>query len=246
MTQLRKITFFAALFLVSCIQSENTENTLAMEQQTVLPSLQVELDAKKAAWENNATDEKKKLYADGIEVVITDGILEKAKNIGDNAPNFTLKNATGETVELNDYLKKGTVILTWYRGGWCPYCNLTLHSLQEALPSFQAKGANLLTLTPELPDKSMTTSEKHNLQFEVLSDVGNVVAKAYGISFNLAPELAESYQDAFDLHGYNGDESNELPLAATYVISQDGVIKYAFLHKDYRYRAEPSKILKAL
>ena len=123
---------------------------------------------------------------------------------------------------------------------------MTLHYLQEQLPMIQLKGANLLALTPELPDKSMSTAEKHQLQFEVLSDLGNKVAKDYGIVFKLTDDVATSYQKGFNLHGYNGDESNELPLAATYVINQDGAIVYTFLDAEYRNRAEVSEIFKAL
>ena len=118
--------------------------------------------------------------------------------------------------------------------------------LQEELSNFKAQGANLLALTPELPDKSISTSEKHDLQFEVLSDVGNTVARDYGIVFKLTEGVAEKYQKSFDLHGYNGDASDELPLAATYVIDTDGVIRYAFLDADYRNRAEPADIIEAL
>ena len=174
------------------------------------------------------------------------GILENAKSLGDMAPDFTLKNTIGETVNLQEVLKNGTVVLTWYRGGWCPYCNITLRRLQEELPSFKAAGAQLIALTPEIPDSSLSTLEKNELDFEVLSDVGNVIGKKYGVVFTLTPEVAESYQKGFGLHSFNGDESNELPLGAIYVIKQDGTIAYAFLHPDYRNRAEPSKVLAAL
>lgn len=152
----------------------------------------------------------------------------------------------GNTVELAQYLEKGPVILTWYRGGWCPYCNLTLRKLQEELPNFKAHGANLIALTPELPDNSISTTEKHSLEFEVLSDVGNKVAKNYGIVFKLTPEVAEIYNKKFNLAKYNGDNSNELPLAATYIINQKGKIVYAFLDADYRNRAEPAELIKVL
>ena len=99
---------------------------------------------------------------------------------------------------------------------------------------------------PELPDKSLSTSEKNALSFEVLSDIGNQVAHQYGIVFELIPELAKAYQNGFDLHGYNGDQTNALPLAATYVIDRQGTIRYAFLDADYRNRAEPAEILEAL
>lgn len=208
--------------------------------------LQSILDARKADWASKASNHVKRAYTEGIASVLQAGIVQQSKQVGDQAPNFSLTNATGQAINLSDYLAKGPVVLTWYRGDWCPYCNLTLQRLQEDLPNFQTAGANLLALTPELPDKSLSTSEKHQLQFEVLSDIGNQVAKTYGIVFKLTPEVAEMYQKAFDLHGYNGDESDELPLAATYVIDQSGVIRYAFLDAEYRNRAEPADILAAL
>ena len=206
------------------------------------PSLKSELDAKKEAFELKADGAKKKLYSDGILAVAQSGVLEKALKVGDKAPNFILNNAQGQPVALYDYLKKGKVILTWYRGGWCPYCNLTLHQLQLELPNFNANGANLLALTPELPDKSLSTTEKHGLKFEVLSDVGNTVARQFGVVFKLTDEVAASYNKSFGLNEYNGDKSNELPLAATYIINTNGKISYAFLNEDYRNRAEPSEL----
>ena len=118
------------------------------------------------------------------------------------------------------------MVLTWYRGGWCPYCNLTLHQLQVELPEFEANGAHLIALTPELPDKSLSTSEKHNLKFEVLSDIGNEIAKEYGIVYKLTNDVANAYNKSFGIEEYNGDGSNELPLAATYIIDEYGKIVY--------------------
>ena len=94
-------------------------------------SLKSKLEEKKANFELKADDNKKRAYQEGLESVENSGIVSTAKQVGDTAPNFTLNNALGEPVSLNEYLKKGPVILTWYRGGWCPYCNLTLHELQE-------------------------------------------------------------------------------------------------------------------
>ncbi len=192
------------------------------------------------------TEEKRKIYADGIKSVAASGVLENALNIADKAPNFTLKNALGTSVLLYDELKNGPVVLTWYRGGWCPYCNITLHYLQEKLPEIKEAGATLIAITPELPDNSLSTSEKNKLEFSVLSDVGNVVGKEYGVVYTLTDEVATIYEAGFGLSEVNGDHSNELPLAATYVINTDAVIQYAFLDADYTERAEVTDIVEAL
>ncbi|MEP1487148.1 MAG: peroxiredoxin family protein [Algibacter sp.] len=209
-------------------------------------SLQTILNEKKADFERNADEFKKQAFKRGIEHVKQSGVLNKAKQVGDLAPDFTLNNALGKPIALKDHLKKGNVILTWYRGGWCPYCNLTLRALQADLKNFKALGANLIALTPELPDNSISTSKKNELEFEVLSDVGNEIAKAYGTVFKLADEVSEIYNASFGLNTYNGDASNELPIAATYIINEQGKIIYAFLNEDHRTRAEPSELINFL
>ena len=217
-----------------------------MKTNKSVENLGVLLNTKSKESTAKFTEEKKQIYAEGIKSVENSGITDKALNIGDKAPNFTLKNALNKTVSLYNELENGPVVLTWYRGGWCPYCNLTLKRLQDELPNLKAEGAQLIALTPEVPDSSLSTAEKNKLEFEVLSDLGNKVGKEYGVVFTLTPEVAEAYQKGFGLHSFNGDESNELPLGATYVIKQNGTISYAFLHADYRNRAEPKDILDAL
>lgn len=243
----RIITFglFATLaFFASC---ENETKTVKEESNiTNQTSLQDELDVKKNAFNEKAPEAKKKMYAEGIASVAASGVLESAMQIGDKAPDFELTNAKNDNIKLSDYLAKGPVILTWYRGGWCPYCNITLNRLQKELPNFTALGANLLALSPELPDSSISTAEKNELTFEVLSDLGNKVARAYGVVYKLPDPVAKAYQNGFDLHKYNGDKSDELPLSATYVIAPDGTIKFAFLDAEYRNRAEPEDIIKVL
>ncbi len=204
------------------------------------------LDVKRQDGASKFTEEKKKIYADGIVSVSDSGILDTALNVGDKALDFSLKNQLNQTVSLYDQLKDGPVVLTWYRGGWCPYCNITLHYLQDKLPEIKTAGATLLALTPELPDNSLNTSEKNNLEFSVLSDVGNVIGKNYGVVFELTTEVATIYNNGFGLNEKNGDASNQLPLAATYVIDTNGIIQYAFLDADYTKRAEVSEIVTAL
>lgn len=208
--------------------------------------LQDVLSAKQATWEANATAAQKEMTAENIEAIIDTHFKENAINVGDKVIDFTLKNALGEDTNLRAVLEKGSVILTWYRGGWCPYCNLTLQFLQNSLPEFKKYGANLLALTPELPDKSLSTTEKHDLKFEVLTDVGNKVAKQYGLVYQLTDALAEVYKNKIGLQHYNGDDSSELPITATYVIDNEGIVQYAFLEADYRKRASISKIIEVL
>ena len=162
--------------------------------------------------------------------------------MGDAAPDFTLTNATGRKVTLSEMIKKGPVILTWYRGGWCPYCNLALAYMQRFLPQFVEAGAELIAITPEKPDASLTTKEKHDLEFEVLTDEENRVARLYGGVNHLNREIRDFYQKEGVLDYYEGDVQ-EFPVPATYIISPEGTVIYAFVESDYRQRAEPSFIV---
>lgn len=247
------ILAFVTFSLISCankeeksnvdvVNTEMTEDTSA-EQAATLQALLIE---RKESWHLEATNKKKEMVNNHINDIISDSILHKAIQKGEKAPDFTLTNAEGENVSLYSQLEKGPVVLIWYRGGWCPYCNLTLHALQEELPNIISAGGNLIALTPELPDNSLDTKEKHDLQFEVLSDVGNKVGHQFGIVYDLTPELADEYHKSFNIHAQNGDTSNQLPLAATYVIDQRGFVEYAFLDADYRNRAEPREITDVL
>ncbi len=116
-------------------------------------------------------------FIDGMDYA---AVKSRSLKMGEAAPDFTLCNATGRKVTLSEMIKKGPVIITWYRGGWCPYCNLALAYMQRFLPQFLEAGAELIAITPEKPDASLTTKEKHDLEFEVLTDEQNRVAKLYG------------------------------------------------------------------
>lgn len=249
-----KLAFIALVFITISCQVKDSKNNKTKEVEVDLKdnkmeekkSLSTLLEERSKASAAKASDEKKKIYAEGITDVKNSGILEKALNVGEKAPNFTLNNALNKPVSLYDELKNGPVVLTWYRGGWCPYCNITLHVLQERLPEFKSEGATLIALTPEVPDKSLSTSEKNELEFTVLSDVDNKIGKEYGVVFQLTTDVASIYEEGFGLSKYNGNNKSELPLAATYIIDKNGIIKYAFLDADYRKRAEPDDLIKVL
>ena len=166
-----------------------------------------------------------------------------ALKAGQTAPDFTLPGVDGKPAKLSVFLKKGPVVLTFYRGGWCPYCNAQLKSYQDALPAIQGAGATLVAVSPQLPDRSVMVAARHELAFPVLSDVGNKVAKSFGLTFVLEGEMASRY--AF-LADYNGAGPLELPLPATYVIGRDGKILFAFVQADYKQRLAAADLVKAL
>ncbi len=174
-------------------------------------------------------------------------IDRNALKVGEPVPNFSLPGATGQLVELQQLLALGPVVIAFYRGEWCPFCNLELHALQNALLEIKALGASLVAISPQMPDNSLSTSEKHNLTFEVLSDVGNKVAKQFGLVYTV-PKAMQAVMTSFgtDLPASNGDESFELPLPATYIINTDGIVTFRFVDADFTKRLDPVEIITAL
>ncbi|MCA1011706.1 peroxiredoxin-like family protein [Halobacillus halophilus] len=168
---------------------------------------------------------------------------------GDKAPDFTLENATGDSITLSKELSKGPVILNFYRGGWCPYCNLELRAYEAILDDIKAEGAQLIAISPQTPDQSLTTREKNNLSYEVVSDPAQEVIKDYNLLFEMPDYLVETYKNDFNinLNEYNSSENPwRLPVAGTVVIGQDGTILMSSANIDYMYRAEPREVLMHL
>lgn len=185
--------------------------------------------------------------ANATQELTATGIVEKAPKAGDTLPNFNLPNHLGKNQSLSDLVKDGPVIVTFYRGGWCPYCNLELRAYQEILPDIQAAGANLVAITPELPDNSLSTVEKNDLAFSVLTDENADYARSLGLVFSLPEELRPIYSSfGIEIEQHNGDGQFDLPLAATYLVNKEGVIAYAFVDADYTKREEPRVLLEAL
>jgi peroxiredoxin len=179
--------------------------------------------------------------------LVESGMAEKSLKVGDRAPDFNLPNATGEEVRLKELLDKGPVVLNFYRGGWCPYCNLELNAYKKVLPDINELGASFVAISPQTPDNSLSTAEKYELKFQVLSDVGNKLADQFGLVFKLPTELQELYNKfGIILPKFNGDESWELPMPGTYVIDKDGTVSYAFADADYTKRAEPDEVIAKL
>ena len=169
----------------------------------------------------------------------------KTIKVGDHLPSFSLTDALSHEVRSEDLLAKTPLLITFYRGEWCPYCNLALRAMQKTLPAIQAKGVTLVAISPELPDQALTTSEKNELQFTVLSDVGNKFAAQLGILFQ-QPDAMRAPFKAFgvDFEKRNGDDSLVVPLPATFLVDQKGVVRNAYIETDYTQRLEPSTALE--
>ena len=232
-------------------QTQNTERDTQpeAEQRETMPAdrpLERQLNEMKLAFSERADAKTIEIFEQGVRDVAALGLVGSAKQLGDRAPEFALPDADGGTVQLAELLEAGPVVVTFYRGGWCPYCNLQLRAYQERLGEITALGASLVAISPELPDASLSTKEKSELTFHVLSDRGNEVADDFGIRYRLPDELIEAFTGRLDLESQNGDGSWTLPLAATYVIDTDGTIAYAYLSADYRERAEPQDMIDVL
>ncbi len=175
------------------------------------------------------------------------GAAERAVKVGDKAPSFTLNDPEGKPVSSADLLAKGPLVVSFYRGVWCPYCNMELQALQEALPKFQELGANLVAISPQTPVNSRKSVRQNELSFPILSDTQNDVAAVFGLRFALPDYLVELYKNLKnDLPNFNGDPSWTLPMPARYVIGQDGTVLYAEVNPDYTRRPEPDDMLPAL
>lgn len=175
------------------------------------------------------------------------GIERQALGVGDKIPDISLPNATGQMVRMANLWQQGVLVLTFYRGGWCPYCNLELRAWQQKLDLLTSLGAGLAAISPQTPDNSLSTAEKNQLLFPVLSDTHLQAATALGIAFEMPQELIDLYSSVGnDLPVLNGNGRWALPLPATYVIGRDGHIIYAHIEADYRERAEPAEVIAAI
>ncbi|KAL4909852.1 hypothetical protein BDW74DRAFT_173337 [Aspergillus multicolor] len=164
---------------------------------------------------------------------------------GQKLPSFTLQDATGTPVASASLLSTGPLLISFYRGEWCPFCNLELRALQKRLPEFKAKGVSVVAISPQLPDSSLSVAEKNQLEFAVLSDVGNKFAKELGIVWEQPAEFRPILQ-GFGIHWEKtyGDQSFEVPIPATILVDGEGVVRNVFIETDYVKRLEPETALE--
>lgn len=173
--------------------------------------------------------------------------VKNALSVGAQMPQFSLKDSTGKVVSSKELAKSGNLVIVFYRGSWCPFCNLYLRNLQKRLADITAAGGKLVAISVENPDASMAVARKNEVQFTVLSDPDLDVARKFGIVYQLPPATDEMYKShGLDIAKHNEMQKPELPLAATYVIDKNGKIVFAYLDTDYKKRAEPDVIIENL
>jgi len=195
----------------------------------------------------NIPDEYVEVMLKDVEIQVKKGLTKNALAIGETIPNFELENAVGERVDIEDLLENGPLVISFYRGAWCPYCNMELAAYQEALSELTEAGGQLVAISPELPDASMSLIEKHGLKYQILSDVNNEVARQFGLVFKLSDSLQRVYKKlGLDLSVGQGNANHELPFPATYVINSDGRVVEMSVQYDYTQRLEPDVAIERI
>lgn len=179
--------------------------------------------------------------------LIASGAPGRALKVGDAAPAFALQDPNGDVFSSDALLARGPLVISFYRGVWCPYCNMELQALQQSLSALRALGASLVAISPQTTPNSRRSMRENKLDFPILSDAHNGVAESFGLRFQLPDYLAAVYQQfKIDLESFNGDPSWTLPMPARFVIGVDGKIAYAEVNPDYTVRPEPEDILVVL
>jgi len=214
--------------------------------------LQAELDAYKAVFEGgkppfNARRSVIEILRHATAALVASGAAWRALKAGDIAPSFVLNDPDGNAVPSEDLLLAGPLVVQFFRGGWCPYCNMELQTLQATLPSFRKLGATLVAISPQNAAHSRKSARDNKLDFPILSDPRNSIAAAFGVRFELPDELIALYKGFHnDLPAINGDNSWTLPMPARFVIGRNGVIRYAEINPDYTRRPDPEDLVPVL
>jgi len=210
-------------------------------------SLQQEIDNMKQGMVTQIPESVLAMMRDATASLAQSGLVEQALKAGDAMPDFDLPEVGGGRIQLTDLLKNAPVVISFYRGGWCPYCNLEMQALQRALPDIEQAGGTLIAIAPELPEQAGQTRDKGNLTFPLLHDQDNALARKLGLVFTLPDILRPVYEGfGIDLQESQGNNRFELPVPATYIVRPDGVVGFAFIDVDYTARMEPARIVEIL
>ena len=191
-------------------------------------------------------------FMKGVDAIINEAKAfqqgQHAIQIGQKAPSFNLPSAQGDLITSEQLLDKGPIVITFYRGNWCPYCNIQLRALQARLDEIHALGATIVAISPQVPDGSLTTDEISNMEFTVLSDQDAKVASHYGVAWEVPAFLMEHMRvdRNLDLEKINNGNASILPIPATFIIDTEGIVTWNYVNVDYRTRSEPNEIIEAL
>lgn len=215
-------------------------------------SLQARLDAFKADFRAgkppyNAPAAIHPIMERATAELVASGLVQRAVQVGHRAPSFTLNDPAGHPVSSAQLLARGPLVLSFYRGVWCPYCNLELQALEATRAAIEQSGGSLVAISTQKAANSRRSQRENVLGFPILSDPGNTVAASFGLRFALPAYLVELYKTlGNNLPLINGDDSWTLPMPARYVIDTDGTVIYAEINPDYTRRPEPEDLLPVL
>ncbi|MBD3919142.1 AhpC/TSA family protein [Paenibacillus sp. PR3] len=210
-------------------------------------TMREELEQAKASFIARVPEEAQNAILGHIKEQLQSGQLFGLQE-GERAPDFTLSNPIGDTVTLYEELVRGPVVLIFYRGSWCPYCNIQLRAFEQRMSDIRQLGTQLIAISPQSPDHTLTQREKEQLSFHVLSDSDGQVAASYRLLFELPDVLQHTFTTILkrDLTVFNATDRWILPVPATYVIDQDGIIRYASINPDFMQRTEPQQVIEQL
>jgi len=210
-------------------------------------SLTAQLKEKAAQSANKIPETIQKIMNNGIDNLRDSQLITRALKTGDKIPEISLPNTANKTISIQELLLNKNVVISFYRGGWCPYCNMELKALQDIVPQLNKVNAGLIAISPETPDVSLTTAEKNELKFAVLSDIDNTYAKSLGLAFKMPEDLQRVYKEFnINVDKHNGNQNFELPMPATYVVNKEREIISSFVPEDYTERLDPETILEVL
>lgn len=189
-----------------------------------------------------------KSLSDGVvQRLIEAQSAERALKPGDKCPDFAMPSADGAIVTLASLLARGPLVLSFYRGKWCPFCSAELEALHEASNDIRATGATLAAVTAEVGGLAAEVKHQRGFTFDVLCDVDNGVALEFGIVFRVTQDMVQTFSERGPkFPKIYGNQSWFLPIPATYIIDRDGVIADAFVNPDFRYRLDPADIVRSL
>ncbi len=227
--------FLLSLFFIFSCQSEKR---VPLSQQ---------IENFKNESRSKVPDEVRAIMQKANKELVESGIAQRALGKNNKLPDFVLEDENGKTLKISSLYKDKVLVMTFYRGGWCPYCRLELQAYETMLEDFADAGAIVLAISPESKMELKKTRKKNDLSFPLYHDENNQIAKKLGLSFKLSDELIKLYKNFnIDLEANQGNSENTLPMPGTYVIDKNGRIVFAFINPDYTLRAEPSEVLKVV